>query len=328
MVASRQWTTLFAGLAMLGSLAPAAPAGAQVFAAGQTVRVIVPNPPGGLPDVIARIVVDRLRERLPGPTWVVENKPGANTGIGIAQMTSAKPDGLTLIVTDGAAINLNPLINSQLLYNPKDLAPVVLVARAPLFIAAGTKVAANNLQELAALAKANPGKLSVGTIGVGSFHHVTMEAVMVGLGIKFNHVPFKGSGETVAAMRGGHLDLVIAAYPGLLAAVKAGQAKLIAANSPKRAVFASDVPAIAESIPGFDLAVIQGFYARTGSPADVINRLAEAAALVVKEPEVVQKFTAAGIEPAAAGPAEFAGILAAEGERVAKVVKAAGIKPE
>lgn len=310
----------------LAALLAAAPLAAQSAYPNQAIRIVVPNPPGGLPDVLSRIVADKLKDRL-GQSVVVENRPGANAGIGAAAVTASKPDGYTLLMSDSAIITISHHLNAELPFNAKDLMPVTLVGRAPIFLGASTKLPATTLKELADHVKANPGKISYGSSGVGSFHHLSMEALQTDLGLKLNHIPYKGSGESVTALRGGHIDLVFAAYAGLSPAVKANQARFIAVNSLKRSEQAPEVPAIAETIPGFDLAVTQSLFARTGTPAEIVNRIAAEVAVVVKDPDVIQKFAAAGIEPVGAGPEELAKVLQSEAERVIRIVKAAGLKP-
>lgn len=310
----------------LAALLAAAPLAAQSAYPHQAIRIVVPNPPGGLPDVLSRIVADKLKDRL-GQSVVVENRPGANAGIGAAAVTASKPDGYTFLMSDSAIITISHHLNADLPFNAKDLMPVTLVGRAPIFLGASTNLPAATLKELADHVKANPGKISYGSSGVGSFHHLSMEALQTDLGLKLNHIPYKGSGESVTALRGGHIDLVFAAYAGLSPAVKANQARFIAVNSLKRSEQAPEVPAIAETIPGFDLAVTQSLFARTGTPAEIVNRIAAEVAVVVKDPDVIQKFAAAGIEPVGAGPQELAKVLEGEAERVIKIVKAAGLKP-
>jgi tripartite-type tricarboxylate transporter receptor subunit TctC len=323
----RRWgIAVVATAAMGGLLAPSA-VRAQAPYPSQTIRFIVPNPPGGLPDTITRILAKRLQERV-GQSAIVENRPGANSGIGTAAMTQASADGYTLMVADGAILSIAPLLHDKLPYNPKDVLPIAFIARAPLFLAINTNVPAKNLKELVDHVKANPGKLNYGSIGIGSFHHLSMEAFSTAFGLKMNHIPYKGSSETIAALSGGHIDILFAAYAGLRAAVEGKKAVMIASNGPKRSPHAPDTPAIAELSPGFDLAVIQGVMGRVGTPEPVVQRIASEVAAIVKEPEVMAQFATAGIEPVGAGPTEYRAALAAEAGRLAKVVQAAGLKPQ
>ena len=291
----------------------------------QPIKFIVPNPPGGLPDVLSRIVAERLRVRL-GQPIIIENRPGANAGIGAAVVTASKPDGYTFLVSDSAVINISHLLNAQLPFNPKDLMPVTLIARASLFLAAGITLPVNNLKEMVDHLKANPGKINYGSIGVGSFHHLSMEAIQAEFGVKLNHIPYKGSGESVTALRAGHIQLVFASFAGLSPAIKSQQARLIATNGTQRSQQAPEVPTIAETIPGYDLSVTQSLYARAGTPPEIAMRLAAEMAQVVKEPEILERFATMGIEAASAGSLELQRMLNIEAARIEKIVNAAGLK--
>jgi tripartite-type tricarboxylate transporter receptor subunit TctC len=300
---------------------------AQAPYPNQTIKLIVPNPPGGLPDTIARVVGKRLQDRVGQPV-VIENRPGASAGIGTAALIGAPADGYTFLISDGAILSTNPLINAKLPYDPKQVVPFALVARAPLFLAVNTKVPAATMPELIAYAKANPGKLTYGSIGIGSFHHLSMEALKAALGLDITHVPFKGSGESVGALLGGHVDLLFSAYSGLRSGVDTKKITLLASNGPKRSPHAVDVPAVAEFVPDYDLAVIQGLFARAGTPRDILQKIADELSAIVKEPEVANQFAIGGIEPVGGGPQDHVQALNREAERVAKVVQAARIKAE
>lgn len=293
----------------------------------QTIKLIVPNPPGGLPDTIARVIGKRMQERMGQPV-VIENRPGASAGIGTAALLGAPADGYTFLISDGAILSTNPLLYKKLPYDPKEVVPFALVARAPLFLAVHPKVPATTLAELIAYARANPGKLTYGSIGIGSFHHISMEALKSAVGLDITHVPFKGSGESVGALLGGHVDLLFSAYSGLRSGVDLQKIKLIASNGPRRSPHVPDVPAVAETVPDYDLAVIQGLFARAGTPRPILQKVADEIAAIVKEPEVINQFAVSGIEPVGGGPEEHAQALQREGERVAKVVEAAGIKAD
>jgi tripartite-type tricarboxylate transporter receptor subunit TctC len=319
---------LFGMVLSVAALAPASmPASAQALYPSQTIKIIVPNPPGGLPDTISRIVGKRLQERMGQPV-VIENRAGASGAIGASALLGAPADGYTFLVTDGAFITINPLMIAKLTYNPADVLPVAIIARAPLFLAINPNVPAKDMKELVAYVKANPGKLNYGSIGTGSFHHLSMEALKAALGLDMNHIPYKGSGEMSGALLGGHIDLMFAAYSGLRAGVETKKIMLMAVSAGKRSPIASEVPSVAEFAPGFDLAVIQGILARVGTPPAVVQKVASEIAVIVKEPEVIQQFAIAGIEPAGAGPDEYRAALKNEAARMAQVVKAAGITPQ
>ena len=301
---------------------------AQAPYPNQAVKFVVPYSAGGLPDTVARIVAQRLQERL-GQNIVIENRPGANAAVAAAAMAGAPADGYTLMVTDGSLVSINPRMVKQLPYDPeKDFVPVVQLARGPLFLAVHPKLPVSSFKEFIDYARANPGKINYGSSGLGSTHHLTMEAVKAALKLEMTHVPFKGTGQSVPALLGGHVEVAFSAYPSLAGAVQAKQVKLIATNGAKRSPDALDVPAIAEFIPGFDFAPVIGIFAKTGTPKAAIDKIAAEAIAVTKMPEVGKQLAKVGVEPAGAGPIEYAKGLKDEIDRVATTVKAAGITPQ
>lgn len=301
---------------------------AQAGYPNRPIKFVVPYSPGGLPDTVARIFAQRLQERL-GQSVVVDNKPGANGVVAASTLASSPPDGYTFLVTDGSMFSINPAIYKNLSYDYKrDFLPVSLAARAPLYLAAHPKAGVNTLQEFVALAKSKPGALNYGSSGVGSSHHLTMEAMKTSLGIDVIHVPFKGSGQSVPALIGGQVDVAFSALPSLSGFVKDGRVKLLATNGAKRSAQAPDVPAIAEMIPGFDFAVIVGVLAATGTPKAAIDRIAAEMEAVAKMPDTVQVLANAGVEAVGSKPDVYGKAILDENERLAKAIKAAGIKQE
>jgi len=307
------------------AVSAAPPALAQAAYPSQTVKMMVPNPAGGLPDTVARIVGRRLQERL-GQSVVIENRPGANGRIAVAALLAAPPDGYTLLVTDGAILTINPLLYANLSYNPKDILPIAMLARAPMFLAMNPKVPAASLAELIAYARAHPGQLNYGSGGIASTHHLSMEAFAAALKLDMRHVPFKGTGEAVPALLGGHIELLFSAYPSLAGAAESGQVKLLASNGLQRSRQAPDLPAISEVIPGFDLAPTIGVFGRADTAAEAVEKLVAEALATLKEPEVVQQLAVVGVEAAGAAPNGYAAALEAEGKRMAAAVDAAGLK--
>jgi tripartite-type tricarboxylate transporter receptor subunit TctC len=316
---------LIAVAALVGALAASSAHGQAAYPT-QPIKFIIPAPAGGLPDTVARIVGRRLQERVGQPV-VVENRPGGNGAVSVGALMSSPPDGYSFIVQDGSIYAINPHIYARMAYKVEDLAPTAVIARAPLFLAAHSKVPAATMKEFIDYAKANPGKLNYGSSGVGSTHHLSMEALKASLQLTMTHIPFKGTGESVPALLGGHVDLLFAAYPNLSAAI-GKNIRLLATNSARRSTMAPDVPPVADFVPGFDFAPTVGVFARTGTPRELIQKLAAEIVAVAKEPEVAKQLAAAGIEAAGAGPDEFAAALKAESERVAKTVKAAGMTPQ
>jgi len=292
------------------------------------VRVVVGYSPGGLPDTIARLIGQKLSERW-GQQFVVENKPGANGILGAEYVAKAAPDGYTLLMTDNSTHAINPFLYSRLPYDAdKDLIPVSLTARAPLFLAVHPSVKANSFQELIALVKAEPGKYSYGSSGIGSTHHLCMAYLAASLNLDMVHVPYKGTGQSVPALVGGQVPMVLSGYPTLAAHAKEGRVKLLAINSLKRSELAPDVPAIAETIPGFDFAPTFGLFAPNGTPREIMLKLGADVAQVVKLPDIVERMKNLGIDPIGAPGDEWAKLLKADAERYAKAVKISGAKVE
>jgi tripartite-type tricarboxylate transporter receptor subunit TctC len=292
------------------------------------IRLVVPYAAGGLPDTVARMISQRLPDALGQPV-VVENRPGGNGAVAAAALAASPPDGHTLLVTDGSMFTINPLIYRKLSYDPaKDFAPVSLIARSPLFMAVHPSVEANTLDEFIALAKSRPGRLNYGSSGIGSSHHLTVEAMKSALGIFMTHIPFRGSAASVPALVGGHVDMVFSALPSLQGFVKNGQVRLLATNSAQRSPLAPNVAAVSERIPGFDFAVAVVMFAPAGTPQPVVDRLAAEIAKASRRPDLVEQMNGAGIDPVGGGPAELSKAMLEEAGRVKSAVAYAGIRPE
>jgi tripartite-type tricarboxylate transporter receptor subunit TctC len=326
-MARRPLKEIIASFALLIGVLTASGAQAQAPYPNQSIKFLVQAAAGGLPDTVARIVARRLQEQL-GQSVVVENRPGANGGVAAATLTTAPADGYTFMVTDGSVVSINPVIYSKLPYNPEDLVPVALLARAPLFLAAHPQVPVRTMPEFIAYAKANPGKLNYGSSGVGSTHHLSMEAIKAALKLQMTHVPFKGTGESVPALLGGHVDVAFSAYPSLSGAIETRRVTLLANNAAQRSSQAPDIPPVADYVPGFDFAPIIGLLARSGTPQAIIRQIAAEAVALVKEPDMVRQFAVAGIEPVGVGPEEYGRALKDEVKRVVDVVRVAGITPQ
>jgi len=293
----------------------------------RAIKIVVPYAAGGLPDTMTRAVTPKLGEALGQPV-VVENMGGAGGISGVTEVARAQPDGYTLLVADVGQIAINPHLFSKLPYAPlKDLAPVSLIGTSPLYLVAHPSVPVNTLQELVAYAKANPGKLNYGSSGIGSIHHLATEALKAGFGIDLVHVPYKGTGQSVPALLGGQVALLYSALPSIAGHLKDGKVKILAISSAKRAAQTPDVPSVAESgIPGYDYVAEIGLLAPAGTPREIIQRLAGEVAKVVKQPDVVQRFTQLGIDPVGSTPQEYAALNKADYEKYARLVKASGAK--
>ena len=301
---------------------------AQAGYPNKPIKFIVPYAPGGFPDTVARVYAHHLSVRL-GQSVVVDNRPGANGVVAAQALAAAPKDGYTFLVTDGSMFSINPAVYKNLGYDyKKDFVPVYLAARAALYLAVNSKVPVNTLQEFISLVKAKPGTLNYGSSGIGSTHHLTMEAMKSSLGLELTHVPFKGTGQAVPALIGGQVDVLFSALPSLAGFVKTGQVKLIASNAAQRSTQAPNIPLIADIIPGFDFAPIVGVLAPSGTPQSAIDRINAEMTAVSKTPALIETFTAAGIDPLSSSPADYNKAILSENERLAKAVIAANIKPE
>lgn len=288
------------------------------------IRVIMPYPPGAGADLVLRMVTDKLAASI-GQPFVVDYKPGASTIIASELLARSAPDGYTIgFVTDSLIIN--PIFK-KLGYDARtDFAPISTLTDVPLVVATHPSVPAKNLQEFVAYAKANPGKLSYGTAGVGSVHHIAMESIKAALGLDLVHVPYKGSGQSVPAFLAGEVPIVLASLPALVAHVKAGKAKLIAVTAASRSAQAPEVPAVAEYIPGYDFTTGIGLLAPAGTPAAVVNRISAAVGQALKNPELSARLVSLGLDPVGSTPEAFTALIRKDLARYSTAVKLSGAK--
>jgi tripartite-type tricarboxylate transporter receptor subunit TctC len=311
--------------ALAALLAPLAQA--QAPYPNQGIRFIVPYAPGGLPDTVARITAQHLQERI-GQSVVVENRAGGGAAAAVTALMGAPADGYTFIVTDGSIVSTNPALFKQLSYNPKDIIPLALLGSTPLFLAAHPDLPVSTLREFVDYVKAHPGQINYGSSGVGSIHHLSMEALKAPLKLEMTHIPYRGTGQSVPALLGGHVQVLFSAYPSLVGAVESKKVKLLANNGSSRWFQAPDVPTISEVIPGYDLATIVGLYGRPGLPQPINDKITAEAIAAVNTPEAKKQLTAAGIEPTGGNASAFEKALKREIDNVTAVVKSAGIEPQ
>ena len=220
-------------------------ANAQAPYPNQGIRFIVPYAPGGLPDTVARIVGQHLQERI-GQSVVIENRAGGGSVLAVNALMGAPADGYTFLVTDGGILSTNPALFKQLSYDPKDIIPLALLGRAPMFLATHPDLPVSTLREFIDYVKARPGEINYGSSGVGSIHHLSMEALKAPLQLKMTHIPYRGTGQSVPALLGGHVQVLFAAYPSLAGAAESKKVKLLAQNGEGRWFQAPDVPAVSE----------------------------------------------------------------------------------
>ncbi|MDO9433871.1 tripartite tricarboxylate transporter substrate binding protein [Hydrogenophaga sp.] len=302
---------------------------AQQAYPSKPVKFIVPYAAGGLPDTVARVVAKHLGERM-GQSVVVDNRPGGNGVVAYQTLLQSTPgDGHAFIVSDGSMLSITPLVNKSATYQTgKDILPVSLIARSPLFVVAHPKTGVHTFTEFVSVVKSKPDEFTYGSSGIGSTHHLTMEALKVALNLNLRHVPYRGSGQSTPALVGGQVDFSVAALPSVMGFIKSNQVRLLASNAPTRSPQAPDIPAIAETVPGFDFSVVVGVLAAAGTPQAAIDRISKEIAEVVKLPEVVKTFEGAVIEPVGSTPEAYARVIARENELMEKAGKAASLKSE
>jgi tripartite-type tricarboxylate transporter receptor subunit TctC len=296
----------------------------QIYPA-KPVRVVVGYPPGGGNDLMARMLSEKLTASL-GQQFVVDNKAGANGIIGTELVARAAPDGYTLLVA-GSAVSTNHSLYPNLPYDTlKDLRPISLIGYQPYFLVAHPALPANNVKELIALAKAQPGKINYASSGNGSIPHVSGEMFNMLAGVNTIHVPYKGAGPAITDLMAGQVQLLFIGLPSVLEYVKAGKLKLLAAASSKRSALLPDLPTVAETVPGFQAGSWYGVLGPANLPQAVQTRLAGEIAKAVHTKELHERFINLGVEPMANTPDQFSAYFAEDIERWAKVVKAAGVK--
>lgn len=296
---------------------------AQAGYPDKPIRLVVPFPPGGGTDILGRIVSDKLSTTL-GWKVVVENKAGAGGTVGLDAAAKAKPDGYTLVVAQTSNLSIAPSIMSGLPYDPvKDFAPVRLIASVPLAIVVGANSPIKSMGDLVAAAKANPGKLLFASPGNATVAHLAGEYFQKVAGIKYTHVPYKGTAQALPDVISGRASFYVASIESATAQVKAGQLRALAVTSLKRAPQWPDVPTVAESgFPGFEAITWFGIAVPAGTPAPIIARLDAEVAKVLDAPDVKERLNG----KVDLGPAEFAALIKSDHEKWATVVKEAGIK--
>jgi len=311
-------------LLLVVSLAVALPCAAQDYPS-KPVQIVVPFPPGGGTDLLARVLADKLRERFGQPV-TVENRSGAAGNIGAEAVYKAPADGHTLLFTQPAPIVVNQALYDKLGFEPERFVPIALVSIQDIMLAANPKVPANDLQELIAYARANPGKLNFGSSGAGSAPHLAAELFASMAGVKMVHVPYKGSGESQSATLAGHVDLTFFAFSTALRHTKAGKLRAIAVGGAKRNPQAPDVPSISEVLPGYSAASWTALFAPPGTPAPVVQKLTGAAAQIIRMPDVQKRLADQGDQSAEMTPAQLAGFLREERERWGNLIRTLGLQ--
>jgi tripartite-type tricarboxylate transporter receptor subunit TctC len=303
-------------------------AAAQTYPA-KPIRLMVPFPPGGSTDIVARIVAQKLAAQL-GQPLVIENRGGAGGTLGAAVVAKAPADGYNLVVGTTSTHVVAPSVYQKLEYDPvKDFAPIGLMAVTPYLLVVNPGVPAKNVKELVALMRSQPGKLNYASAGVGSTTHLAMEMLKGASQTYALHIPYNGNGPAGTAVIAGQVEILFGSMPAVLPHAKSGRVRALAVGTPKRSPSLPDVPTVAESgYAGFDASLWLALMAPAGTPAALIERLNRELIAAVGSKETSEALDKNGAEPITSTPAELAAMIQEGVSKYAKIVKDAGVKPE
>jgi tripartite-type tricarboxylate transporter receptor subunit TctC len=298
---------------------------AQAYPA-RPVRIVVPVPPGGGMDTVARQIGQLLAERL-GQSFVIENRPGGGTNIGTEAVVRAEPDGYTLLLVSLSNV-INPSLYDKLSYNfIRDIAPVAGIAQAPFVMVVSPTLPAKTVPEFIAYAKANAGKINMASGGNGSGAHVSGELFKLQTGVEIQHVPYRGSAPALTDLLGGQMQVMFADMPSAIGQIRGGKLRALAVTSAKRSPSLPDVPTVSDVLPGFEASLFFGIGAPKNTPAEIVDRLNKAINAALADPKFKATVADMGGTMLEGSPAAFGTFLADEVEKWAKVVKFAAIKP-
>jgi tripartite-type tricarboxylate transporter receptor subunit TctC len=317
------------GLVALGMCAFTSPIGDALALdyPARPVRFIVGYPAGGSTDIIARLIGQRLSERL-GQQFVIENKPGAGNNIGTETVVKADPDGYTVLLVNPANF-INATLYTNLNFNfIRDIAPVASFLRVPNVMTVSRDVPAKTVAEFIAYVKANPGKVNLASSGNGTSVHLSGEMFMAMSGAKMLHVPYRGAAPAITDLLGNRVQLIFDNMPSIIGHIRGGALRALAVTTAVRSPQLPDVPTVAETIPGYEASALFGMGAPIKTPPEIIEKLNREINAVLAEPDVKARLIELGGEPLVSSPQAFGAMIAAETEKWAKVVKFADIKVE
>jgi tripartite-type tricarboxylate transporter receptor subunit TctC len=300
---------------------------AQAPYPSRPVRIVVPSPPAGGTDIVARVLADHFSKAM-GQQFFVENRPGAGNMIGIESVARAASDGYTLLMV-ASTLSLNSVLYKKVSYDPiKDFAPIMQVASAPNVLIVNPSVPARTLAEFIALAKQKPGELTYGTPGIGTSPHMCMELLMSLAGISVRHIPYRGTVPAMTDVMSGQISSMFSTALSARPQIDAGNVRALGLSSKKHSEALPSVLPIAEVVPGYEATQWYGLVAPAGTPPDIIARIHAEAVTALRSQDVKDKFATDGAEPVGNTPAEFGALIKEELEKWTKVAKAAGIEPQ
>jgi tripartite-type tricarboxylate transporter receptor subunit TctC len=315
-------------LLFCGALA-ALPAAAQPAYPSKTIRIVVPYPPGGGNDIIARAYADELTKRL-AQQVIIDNRPGGSTIIGAELVARAAPDGYTTLVSSHTTFAIVPNLRAKLPYDVlRDFEPVALLATQPFVLVVHPSLPAQNIKQLVALAKARPGALTYSTPGVGAGGHFCGELLNTMTGIDIRHIPYKGSAIALTDLVGGQVSMTFTSMAAVLPFVRTKRLRLIGVTSARRSALAPETPTLAEGgVAGYDMRGWNAMVAPRATPRAAVDRLNSEIAAIIKSPEARERLAQQGYEPEAGSPQQLGDMIQSELARYGKLVKAVGMKAE
>ena len=327
---------IFDAAAVLFALTIAAAAGAQAPSSTSAqayptkpIRMIVPFPPGGGTDILSRLVAVKLTERL-GWTIVVDNRPGAAGNIGLDAGAKAQPDGYTIVMGQTSNLAINPSLYAKLPYDSlRDFSPVSVVASSPIAVMVAAKAPYKTLGDIIAAGKAKPGEITFASTGNGTVGHLTGELLQRTAGVKYVHVPYKGSAQALPDLIGGRINFFLASLETAMPQMKAGAIRTVAITSAQRVPAVPDVPTVAESAyPGFETTTWYGILVPKGTPQPIVARLSTEITKLLESPEVKERMTANGGATVKPGAAEFAALIKTDYDKWRRIIREAGVRIE
>ena len=290
------------------------------------VRVIVPFTPGGISDVLSRVMGQHLSAVM-GQQFVVENRPGAGTTIAAELVAKSAPDGYTLYFIDMTTHAINATLYSRLSYDSvKDFTQIAMVAQTPLVMVVHPSLPVRSVKELIAFAKSHPEEVAYGSSGNGTILHLTGETINTMAGIKMVHVPYKGSAPAVSALLGGEIAVTFGTTPAAIPHVQAGKLRALGVTTPRRSAALPDVPAIGETLKGFDIVLYNGVMGPAGVPREIVSRLNRELARMLTLPKIKEAWAKQGAEPIVMTPEQVTEHLRSDIAKLGKMVRAAGAK--
>ena len=300
------------------------PAAAQEKYPARPVTIIVPQAAGGANDTIARVIAQKLTEQM-GQPFVIDNRPGAGGNVGTVAAAKARPDGYTLMLTADSSMVINPSLYKNTGFDPlKDFEPVGPVATAGYVLVANNDFPAQNVSELVALAKQQPGKINIGSAGNGTLNHLIGEMLSKQTGIKLVHVPYKGAAAAVTDLIGGQVQVSVQSLPSSIAHIRAGKIKVLGVVNLKRVPALPDAPMIGETVKGFGATPWYGMFAPAGTPTAVVQQLNAEINKALESKDVQEKLAGAGTEPYKGSPEQLAAVVREDLPRWARIVKESG----